>query len=125
MSDHGPTMMPYRHHIFICTGRYCTADGEGAALYRLLPRLLAEHDLLFSADRVKRGETPCLGVCQDGPIAVIYPEGLWYHHVTPELLRRIVREHLCDGNPIPNQCFHSLSRPLSDDGEQKRTESPS
>lgn len=124
MSDRGPTMMPYRHHLFICTGRYCTANGEGAALYQLLPGLLAEHDLLFSADRVKRGETPCLGVCQDGPIAVIYPEGLWYHHVTPELLRQIVQEYLCEGTAVHQHCFHSL-RPLPPSEGDQPTEHPS
>lgn len=120
--SNAPSMMPYKHHIFICTGRYCASSGEGAALYRLLPTLLADNELLFDVDRVKRGETPCLGVCQAGPIAVVYPEGLWYHHVTPALLARIVREHLRDGMPLYEHIFHSLtpaSLPLSSDNEME------
>ena len=57
---------------------------------------------------MKRGETPCLGVCADGPIVVVYPEGIWYYRVTPELLERIVVEHLKNGVPVEEAIFHRL-----------------
>jgi (2Fe-2S) ferredoxin len=77
-------------------------------LYALLAQLLQREDLLFGPDRVKRGETPCLGVCSNGPIVVVYPDGIWYSSVTPELLERIVVEHLKGGRPVTEAIFHTL-----------------
>jgi (2Fe-2S) ferredoxin len=77
-------------------------------LYQLLPSLLQREGLLFGRQRVKRGETPCLGVCDGGPIVVVYPEGVWYAGVTPELLERIVVEHLRDGRVVEDAVFHRL-----------------
>jgi (2Fe-2S) ferredoxin len=73
-----------------------------------LPSLLQREDLLFGPTRVKRGETPCLGVCAGGPIVVVYPEGIWYAGVTPELLDRIVVEHLRDGRIVEEAVFFRL-----------------
>jgi len=87
-------MEPYRRHVLVCTGGFCSPDRRGRALYSLLASLLEREGLLFGPTRVKRGETPCLGVCAGGPIVVVYPEGTWYSGVTPELLERIVVEHL-------------------------------
>ncbi len=116
-----PRMVPYSRHIIVCTGGYCSPSAAGRKLYFLLPSLLTRYGLLFGANRVKRGETPCLGVCQQGPIVVVYPEGIWYHSVTPELLEQIVREHLLLGTPIEQHIFHDL-RPGA--GQNDKTEYP-
>ena len=64
--------------------------------------------MLFGPGRVKRVETPCLGVCACGPILVVYPEGIWYAGVTAELLERIVVEHLKGGRAVESAVFHRL-----------------
>ena len=99
---------PYRRHIIVCTGGFCSESRGGRALYSLLPELLEREDLLFGPQRVKRSETPCLGVCAGGPVVVVYPEGIWYAPVTPKLLERIVIEHLKHGRVIDEAVFFRL-----------------
>jgi (2Fe-2S) ferredoxin len=103
-----PQMEPYSHHVLVCTGNFCAPDRRGRQIYSLLAELLEREDLLFGPERVKRGETPCLGVCSNGPIVVVYPEGIWYGEVTPALLERIVVEHLKQGKPVAEAIFHRL-----------------
>ena len=101
-------MEPYRRHVLICTGGFCSPDRRGRALYGRLAELLQRENLLFGPTRVKRSETPCLGVCSSGPIVAVYPEGIWYSNVTPVLLERIVMEHLRDGQVVEEAVFHRL-----------------
>jgi len=101
-------MEPYSRHVLVCTGDFCSPDRGGRQLYSLLAELLEREDLLFGPGRVKRGETPCLGVCSNGPIVVVYPDGIWYSEVTPALLERIVVEHLEGGKPVDEAIFHRL-----------------
>lgn len=102
-------MEPYSRHVLVCTGGFCSSDRRGRALYSQLASLLQREDLLFGPTRVKRSEAPCLGVCAGGPIVAVYPEGIWYAGVTPELLERIVMEHLRDGKVVEEAVFHRLN----------------
>ena len=104
-------MEPYSRHVLVCTGGFCTTDRKGRGLYAMLAQLLQRENLLFGPRRVKRSEAPCLGVCAGGPIVAVYPDGVWYGGVTPELLERIVVEHLRDGREVSDALFHRLSPP--------------
>lgn len=104
-----PFMDPYARHVLLCVGGFCSPNREGRALYSLLARLLEREGLLFGPRRVKRGETPCLGVCAGGPILVVYPDGIWYAGLTPALLERIVVEHLRNGRVVEEAVFHRLT----------------
>jgi (2Fe-2S) ferredoxin len=107
-NNRDPVMEPYSRHVIICTGGFCSPDRRGRELYSHLASLLQREELLFGPGRVKRGETPCLGVCGGGPIVVVYPDGVWYAHVTPALLERIVVEHLKGGKVVEEAVFHRL-----------------
>ena len=101
-------MDPYSRHVMVCTGSYCSPERRGRMIYSELARLLQRENLLFGPTRVKRGETPCLGVCAAGPIVAVYPDGIWYANVDSTVLERIVVEHLKDDTVVDDFVFHRL-----------------
>lgn len=104
-----PLMAPYGRHIFICNGSYCDPEGSASRLYARLAGKLGELGRYDNPERVKRGITPCLGVCSGGPIVVVYPDGIWYHHVDEAVLDRIVDDHLLHNRPVEAHIFHRLA----------------
>jgi cob(I)alamin adenosyltransferase len=66
---------------------------------------------LRNPQRVKCTLADCLGVCAGGPILVVYPEGVWYHHVDSAALERIFRQHILGGQPVDELIFHRLYPP--------------
>ncbi|MDA0578040.1 MAG: (2Fe-2S) ferredoxin domain-containing protein [Verrucomicrobia bacterium] len=96
-----------RRHIFLCcdqTKPECCQKEAGLASWAFLKKRLDELGLV-DAGGVYRTKANCLRVCHDGPIAVVYPEGTWYHSCTPDVLERIIQEHLIGGNPVQEYVF--------------------
>ena len=88
---------PYERHVFVCTGSKCAPDNSPAIYQTLKARLKA---LDLDQTKVRRAQVQCLGICAEGPIVLVYPEGTWYLNVTPEKLDQIIEEHLVKGRPI-------------------------
>ena len=86
-------MALYRAHVLVCRGTGCTASGSGP-LYETFRKELARRGL---DKEVMLVETGCHGMCEMGPIVVVYPEGSFYCRVKPEDVPELVEEHLYKG----------------------------
>ena len=101
------TVAPIRHHVFVCTGKSCSAR-DSAEVKNVFERELGARGILFG--REAKGKNPngnvvltecaSVGFCAIGPAVMVYPDGVWYAQVLPSDVQEIIEEHLLNGRVV-------------------------
>ena len=124
------TAAPLRHHVFVCTGKSCSAR-DSAAVRDAFEDELKQRGILFGKEA--KGKNPkgsiivtecaSVGFCSIGPTVLIYPDGVWYAQVQPKDVSEIVEEHLLNGHVVERLALMRVpSAPASTNGRPMHDE---
>jgi (2Fe-2S) ferredoxin len=124
-------MPAFERHLFICTNQRpadsprgsCDPEGK-RALQSLFKAAIARRGL---KGRVRANSAGCLDQCEHGPTVVVYPEGVWYGHVTADDVEEIVESHVVGGAPVerlrlPDACVNTKACPHRQEKQPQGTQ---
>ena len=97
-------MSYFQHHVFICTnqreaGEQCCNSVGGSEMFAYAKDRIGELKK-NGPGNIRINKAGCLGRCDQGPVAVVYPEGVWYTFIDAADIDEIVSEHLQHGRPV-------------------------
>lgn len=108
-----------QRHVFLCCDQAkpkCCSKENSLKSWQYLKTRLKELNLdrptLDHPHCIFRTKADCLRVCVDGPILLVYPDGTWYRHATPEVIEKIIQQHLINNEIVKEYLFHEHSLPL-------------
>ena len=109
---------PIRHHVFVCTGKSCSAVGS-AEVKAAFERELRSRGMQFGTEKKGRNpngsvvltECASVGFCAIGTAVMVYPDGVWYAQVRPADVREIVEEHLVNGRTVERLALLKIAVP--------------
>ena len=117
MENGNPDFKPFARQILICTDGDCVSKKDAK---KLIKQFREEIDVARQAgdlDRTLCTRMGCAGICENGPIVAVWPDGVWYQHVKKKVMKRIVREHLVGGEPVSKHVFYRTP-PIDSDREK-------
>ena len=101
-------------HLFVCLGPDCCDRDDGEETWDYVKKRMKELNIAGEDGPCYRTKVGCLRICDKGPIALVYPEGTWYHGLTPDRIPLFVERHLIQGEPVKEWVFAENELPKDD-----------